>query len=133
MLYCNVSVHDVHYRYTTNFSKMTYSAENVSSLTGYQTISYEKSSTRITMLLATMIDVFITAENVLTPTQGMGLSSGSFASAYALQLSKTLVAMSASIFQPSDAQGVTTVSQTVGSRINIIPLLLILAIAVSYW
>lgn len=85
------------------------------------------------MLLATVVQSYRTA---LTGqrTEGTGLQSGNFANAYALELSRELLAFSASVYEPVEVVGIQSTDGTVvGARLQLVPLMLFLCASLLYW
>lgn len=85
------------------------------------------------MLLATVVQSYRTAWTGQR-SEGTGIQSGDFQSVYALELSRELLAFSASFYEPAEASNVQGVDNTlVGSRLQVVPLALFLFSVLLYW
>ncbi|KAG8887515.1 hypothetical protein FRB98_009478 [Tulasnella sp. 332] len=109
ILYCNVTVGDVVYRYSSSTST-------------FQTVSFNDSSLRTTQLVATLSDSGDMSANI-----AFILLAGASADEYALELSREMIGMSAWIWQPAQIQMINGIEQIIGTKIHTIPLILYLA------
>lgn len=126
LLLCNVSVHDVDYRYNPISPSGPAAAEV------YNTLSSTDSSATTNKLLAAVVQYFKTPWTGQR-TEGTGLQSGNFAEAYALELSRELLAFSASIYEPRPVSRIMNVDNTiVGSRLQVVPMALFLVWVLLY-
>jgi len=69
-------------------------------------------------------DVGVLQNELQTFVDGQGLQTGDYANAYGLELSRELLALSASIFEPVQATDVYSLRQIVGSNLNLVPFIL---------
>ncbi|KAG8844795.1 hypothetical protein FRB96_002823 [Tulasnella sp. 330] len=110
ILYCNVTVRDLVYLYS-------------SSAPSFQTLSFNDSSIRTTQLVATLSD-----SGVMSLNMDFILQAGASADDYALELSREMIGMSAWIWEPAQVQTISGIEQVLGTEIHAIPLILYLAI-----
>lgn len=80
-----------------------------------------------------MIDSRDMTGTILAALYDVGPQARSFSELYALELSKNLIGYSASIFEPAHALTVSSLKPVIGSRIQVLPLLLTLVAAFLYW
>lgn len=134
LLYCNVSVRDIHYRYTTSIATDSSSGDLSSLSSGtFETRTSGDASLRTTMLLASMLDSNSMSTNMWLATEDIGPQAGPFTDIYALQLSKQLIGLSAALYEPFPAVAVSSLKPAIGSRIQVVPLILTLSVACLYW
>ncbi|KAG9011455.1 hypothetical protein FRB94_008286 [Tulasnella sp. JGI-2019a] len=128
ILYCNVSIRDVTYDYTPPFSSATNSAGEGT----YKMTSWTNASPRVTSLLAAYVDSPWLQISQRVEGAGYLGQSMTYVDAYAQELSRELVAFSASIWEPSQVLSVQNVEQKLGSRVQIIPLALYVSAVLLY-
>lgn len=129
LLYCNISVHDIQYE----FIGMSTVADTANQGT-FRTISYVASSMHTTKLLAAMLDSTIPANQAAFRSDGAGLRQGAtFQDSYAQELSRAMIGATAAMFEGSQAQIVSQVSTTLGSKVQLLPLALMLTTSFAYW
>lgn len=64
---------------------------------------------------------------------GAGIYGESYADAYALELSREVLAYSSWIFEPAQVRSVYAVESGLGASLELVPLLLYLATVVLFW
>ncbi|KIO22307.1 hypothetical protein M407DRAFT_216733 [Tulasnella calospora MUT 4182] len=123
VLYCNSTVNDVKYRYIP-----------ASSGTGgsYQTISLTVSSVRMASLVSIGLDMGSIQWNLPSRIEGAGLRGGSYTTAFAQELSRELIGLSAALYEPIPVTAIAETSVVLGSRVQLVPLGLYLASVVIY-
>jgi len=128
LLYCNVTVRDVSYSYTNgNASVTSFSAVNDNEIGSYHTLSFTDSPVQTAKYLAAPIDWNYLEFYIQDRTSGAGLYNGSYADAYALELSREIIAFSAFIYEPTQVDGIEGSQEIAGSRINLVALILFCA------
>lgn len=110
-MYCTVTVHDVVYKYLPPSSD---SPDGT-----YTTLNYSLSSSHMASLITAGIDNGPISDYVPERVDGAGLHSGSYADAYALELSRELLAFSSMIYEPAAVLGIQNAKQVVGSKVQI--------------
>ncbi|KAG8874725.1 hypothetical protein FRB97_005683 [Tulasnella sp. 331] len=95
ILYCNVTVRDLVYLYS-------------SSAPSFQTLSFNDSSIRTTQLVATLSD-----SGVMSLNMDFILQAGASADDYALELSREMIGMSAWIWEPAQVQTISGIEQAI--------------------
>ncbi|KAG8873858.1 hypothetical protein FRB97_006379, partial [Tulasnella sp. 331] len=124
---CEVVVNDVTYQY---------GSPNGSETSGFHTVSSNPSSLLTTTLIATSIDspqielLDFSFEPFGPPEPN--IISEAYSYAYALTLSQTLLAISATIFDGSQARSLKSTQVLLGSKLHLPPLVLTLAAALAY-
>ncbi|KAG8907626.1 hypothetical protein FRC01_007616 [Tulasnella sp. 417] len=123
VLYCNSTVNDVKYRYIP-----------ASSGTGgsYQTISSTVSSVRMATLVSIGMDMGVIRNILPSRIEGAGLRGGSYTTAFAQELSRELMGLSAALYEPIPVTAIAETSVVLGSRVHLVPLGLYLASVVIY-
>lgn len=126
-MYCNVTVNEVQYSYSNSTSDAQ-----------YHTISATPASLRLATFLSVTLSFPDNHNNgyirthVPDAVDGTGLQSGNYADAFALELSRELLGLSASIYMPADVVSIVTSTQTFGSRVKVIPLTLYVLVTLLY-
>jgi len=110
--------------YTSSLSASTSTAGSGDGT--FLTVSTVDASLDHTKLVASTMDLEYMENYIPDRVEGAGLYSGNYADSYALELSRQLVAFSASIYEPSLVQSANDYDQMLGSRLEIIPLVLYL-------
>ncbi|KAG8913760.1 hypothetical protein FRC01_004396 [Tulasnella sp. 417] len=123
VLYCNNTVNDVKYRYVP-------ASNNVEG--SYQIISSDPSTVRMASLISIGVDMAALWRNVPSRTDGAGLRGGSYTTAFAQELSRQLIGLSAALYEPIPVTAIAETSVVLGSRVHLIPLGLYLASVVIY-
>ncbi|KZT53423.1 hypothetical protein CALCODRAFT_51098 [Calocera cornea HHB12733] len=117
-LLCQVSVSEVEYAYVQ--APLADLATNGS----FRVLSSEPASTLTTQRVASILDASFLWNSVPLRVDGVGLLQGNYSAAYALELSRELVAYTAAVYEPAPALSITLVSQPLGSTIPLAPMLL---------
>jgi len=123
LIYCNVTVFDIDYRYTSSAS---------STIGTFEAINAVPSDLTTTFRIASTVEFGISMNYVPQRVEGTGIKSGSYVDAYALELSRELIALSALIWEPAPASEVSAYEQVLGSKINVVPLALFVATVLSF-
>ncbi|KAG8932298.1 hypothetical protein FRC00_000072 [Tulasnella sp. 408] len=123
VLYCNTTVSDVKYRYIP-----------ASSGTGgsYQTISSTVSTVRMASLVSIGLDMGIIRKNLPSRIEGAGLRRGSYTTAFAQELSRELMGLTAALYEPVPVTAIAETSFVLGSRVQLVPLGLYLTSVIIY-
>ncbi len=118
-LYCNISVRDVRYQYDGRSQS-------------FKTLSYNDSSIRTAKFVTTMADDPESAQAIII-TLSFKNATEAYVSSYARQMSILLLSTAAAVFQPSPVQKITLDEDVLGSELQIVPLLLFLVVALTFW
>jgi len=125
VIYCNVTVRNITYSYDSPFPA---GGDGV-----YKTLSWEPASLRITSLLTAYLDSTYISSFVPQNVEGSGLHFGmNYVDAFGLELSRELVAFSASIWQPENVLSISGTKSEQGTRLQIIPLALYVVTVLLY-
>lgn len=132
VLYCNISIREVQYRYANPSSSSSSSSPGDGA---YTIESWNLAPLHLTSLMATYIDSPYMSKYVPERVEGAGLSSSSisYEDAFALELSRELVAFSSSIWAPSSVLDIQSRNESLGSRIQLVPLTLYVSAVLLYW
>jgi hypothetical protein len=129
ILLCNVSVRNVKYTYTSSSAATSTSSEEDGA---FQTISWVDAPVENARVIVSTVDLGYMAQYIPARVEGAGLYSGSYPDAYALELSRELMAFSAFIYQPSQVTAVANYQEELGTRLQIIPLILFLIVIFTF-
>lgn len=110
---------------------MLYSFDSVSS--NFTTLSVTDASFRIAKLFSALAFEDSLPEGVQAAVDGSGIYGESYVDAYALELSRELLAYTSSVFEPAQAQSVFVVETTLGASFQLIPLVLYLTTLILFW
>jgi len=133
VLYCDISIRDVRYSYTSSFTDSSSKTTVPSGTDGtFQTLSSTVSSLETARFFTGSLDWNIMTTYIPDRVEGAGLFSGNYANAYALELSRELAAMTGSIYSSIPVETVNTFEETWGSRIQIAPLVLYLLVVLIF-
>lgn len=126
LLNCNITFHDIDYEYSDD------TGMGVGTFT---TKAYSDSSPQTRQLLLALASTNMAdiAYNIDLFIDGSGIATGSYADSYAIELSREFMAFGASAFIPSQVESIHILKRVVGSRIELIPMVLYLAIIVVFW
>lgn len=119
---------DVKFSYTPSFSSTSGDGT-------YAMDSWTSATPRVTSLLAAYIDSTYLQTYVSQRVEGSGYVTGEsmpYVDAYAQELSRELVAFSASIWEPAQAISVQNAEQKLGSKVQVVPLALYVLAVLSY-
>jgi hypothetical protein len=72
-------------------------------------------------------------QGIANAVEGTGLVSGNYTVTFALELSRRLMALTGSIYEPSDSLSASVVVPTVGARLQLVPLIFLVATLFIYW
>ncbi|KZO92136.1 hypothetical protein CALVIDRAFT_567711 [Calocera viscosa TUFC12733] len=125
-LLCAVSVSDIDIAYETA------SLSDLSTNGTFQMLNSTPASVLTTQRVASILDASFLWTSIPLRIDGVGLLRGNYSEAYALELSRELVAYTAAIYEPTDALSVTMVSQPLGSTIELAPMLLYFLTVIIY-
>ena len=119
VLICNVSLVSATYSYS-NGSYHTIHTDLVTDL---------NMTKRMTVYMVT--DYMTTG--VANAVEGTGRLSGDYTFSYSMELARRTIALTASIYEPAESLNVTLLTQTVGAKLQLAPLVLFYAILAVYW
>jgi hypothetical protein len=119
VLVCNVDVVSATYAYSNGTFK-TLERSTVTDLNMTRRIAAYSGTNYIT-------------NGVANAVEGTGLVSGDYAMTFGLELSRRLMALTGSIYEPSDSLGVKMVVPTIGAKLQLVPLVLLVTTQVVYW
>ena len=72
-------------------------------------------------------------KGIADAVEGTGLVSGNYTATFALELSRRLMALTGSKYEPSNSLSVNIVVPTIGARLQLVPLVFLVATLVVYW
>ncbi|KAG8907625.1 hypothetical protein FRC01_007615 [Tulasnella sp. 417] len=123
VLYCNSTINDVKHLY-----------EPASNGVGgsYQIISSDISSSRMAYLVAIGFDMGVIRKHLPSRIEGAGLRGGSYTTAFAQELSRELMGLTAAMYEPIPVTAIQRTSVVLGSRVQLIPLGLYLGSVLIY-
>lgn len=118
VLLCSVHVVSASYRRYTNgsFTTLTATSENLN----------------MTKRIATMVGTGYLTDRVPNAVEGTGLISGNYVSSFALELSRELAAMSASIYEPGHTVSLVQFMPIIGTKLPLVPLGILFAVLLIY-
>ena len=119
MLVCDVDVLSTTYAYS-NGSFKTLERSTVTDLNMTRRIAAYSRTSYVTQGIANAVE-------------GTGLVSGNYTVTFALELSRRLMALTGSIYEPSDSLSASMVVPTVGARLQLVPLIFLVATLFIYW
>ncbi|KAK7024060.1 hypothetical protein R3P38DRAFT_2956474 [Favolaschia claudopus] len=119
-LTCSVTVRTVGYTYFNG------------SFTVDPSNTYTTSDLDISRIIAAMTSTADLSMRVPAAIEGAGLSGGDYASAFARELSRELIAFSASLYEPAAPLQVNTVVPVLGSRLPLVLLIMLLICIGAY-
>jgi len=117
VLSCYVDVVSVTYRYA-----------NGSFITNNTTAA----DLNMTRRVALFADTGYIYDRLLIVVEGAGLVSGDYVAEFALELSRELIAMTAYIYEPGESLEMHTVQSVLGARLQLVPLVLLVTVLVTY-
>ncbi|KAF8191679.1 hypothetical protein K438DRAFT_1970659 [Mycena galopus ATCC 62051] len=120
VLTCSVTVRSVGYTYFNG----TFSVDPSN--------TFPDSDLDITRAVAAMTSAAYLSARVPAAVDGAGLTGGDYASAFARELSRELIAFTAALYAPAAPQELQTVIPVLGSRFSLVLLVLILIWIVAY-
>ncbi|KIO22309.1 hypothetical protein M407DRAFT_28182 [Tulasnella calospora MUT 4182] len=123
VLYCNSTINDVKHLYKPASNGVGGS---------YQIISSNVSTSRMAYLVAIGTHMGVIQKNLPSRIEGAGLRGGSYTTAFAQELSRELMGLSAALYEPIPVTAIAGTSVVLGSRVQLIPLGLYLASVVIY-
>ncbi|KAG8948018.1 hypothetical protein FRC04_010060 [Tulasnella sp. 424] len=123
VLYCNSTVYDVNYRYLP-------ASDGTSG--SYQALSSSISNIQMATLVSIGLDIGFIQRNMPSRIEGAGLRGGSYTTAFAQELSRELIGLSAALYEPVPVTAIAETSVVLGSRVQLVPLALYLAAVVIY-
>ena len=118
MLVCEVDVLSMTYAYSNGTFK-TLDRSTVTDLNMTRRIAAYSRTNYITNGIANAVE-------------GTGLVSGNYTATFGLELSRRLMALTGSIYEPSDSLSVRAVVPTTGARLQLVPLVFLVATLVIY-
>ena len=119
MLVCEVDVVSATYAYSNGTFK-TLERSTVTDLNMTRRIAAYSTRSYIT-------------NGVANAVEGTGLVSGNYSMTFGLELSRRLLALTGSIYEPSDSLAVKMVVPTIGARLQLVPLVFLVTTLVIYW
>jgi hypothetical protein len=119
VLVCDVDVLSMTYAYS-NGSFKTLERSTVTDLNMTRRIAAYSTTNYVTNGIANAVE-------------GTGLVSGNYTATFALELSRRLMALTGSIYEPSDSLSASVVVPTIGARLQLVPLIFLVATLVIYW
>lgn len=128
LLLCDVAVQDVRYSYSSRSSGRI-DSEGVS----FRTLSSEDSSLAMAQLLASVTNIMYIPRNIPAVIEGIGLQSGVYADAYALELSREWMAFASWFYEPAPVLKIQGSRSVLGSSIQLLPLALYIATTTVFW
>lgn len=123
LLYCNATVKDIRYQYNATDGT-------------FQTLSATDASLHLTKLVSALTDSGLFGINMAIDRSvngQVGGTSADYAAAYALELSRQLIAMTASVWEPAPAQSVHIIKRALGAEIKLVPLALYILGVLLFW
>lgn len=118
VLLCTVKVVSSTYRYTNG---------------SFHTLTATTADLNMTKRIATMVSSGYLTDRVPNAVEGTGLLSGDYVSSFALELSRELAGMSASIYEPGAISDLVQLVPGIGAKLQIAPLVLLVAALLIYW
>lgn len=110
---------------------ITYSYDSISS--NFRTLSVNDSSVRVAKLLSALTFEGTLAQGIEAAIDGAGRSGESYADAYALELSREVLAYSSFIYEPAQVESVHSVETGLGAQLELVPLSLFLVTLLLFW
>lgn len=83
-------------------------------------------------LISIGLDMGVIQRNMPSRIEGAGLRGGSYTTAFAQELSRELISLSAALYEPVPVTAIAGTSVVLGSRVQLVPLGLYLTAVVIY-
>jgi len=117
VLLCSATVVSAIYRYTNG---------------SYSILSATNADINMTKRIATMVGSDVFATRVPDAVEGIGLITGDYVSSFSRELSRELIGMSASIYEPGSTIDLIQFTPGIGAKLQLAPLTLLLVCLLIY-